>query len=110
MDTQYETLFAAARRAGAELARTDDATLSRAVVKAAALLRENTERLLAANALDLAAMAADSPLRDRLRLTPERIAGIASDMESVRSAYRSASWAWSARRAPTSRPTSFHSR
>ncbi len=83
MDTQYETLFAAARRAGAELARTDDATLSRAVVKAAALLRENTERLLAANALDLAAMAADSPLRDRLRLTPERIAGIASDMESV---------------------------
>lgn len=74
MDTQYETLFAAARRAGAELARTDDATLSRAVVKAAALLRENTESLLAANALDLAAMAADSPLRDRLRLTPERIA------------------------------------
>lgn len=43
MDTQYETLFAAARRAGAELARTDDATLSRAVVKAAALLRENTK-------------------------------------------------------------------
>lgn len=83
MDTQYETLFAAARRAGAELARTDNATLSRTVVKAAALLRENTERLLAANALDLAAMAADSPLRDRLRLTPERIAGIASDMESV---------------------------
>ena len=83
MDTQYETRFAAARRAGTELARTDDATLSRAVVKAAALLRENTEKLLAANALDLAAMAADSPLRDRLRLTPERIAGIASDMESV---------------------------
>ncbi|WP_064974312.1 glutamate-5-semialdehyde dehydrogenase [Alistipes provencensis] len=83
MDTQYETRFAAARRAGTELARTDDATLSRAVVRAAALLRENTEKLLAANALDLAAMAADSPMRDRLRLTPERIAGIASDMESV---------------------------
>ncbi len=28
-------------------------------------------------------MAADSPMRDRLRLTPERIAGIAADMESV---------------------------
>ena len=83
MDTTYETLFAAARRAGTELARTDTATLSRAIVKAAALLRENAEKLLAANARDLEAMAADSPLRDRLRLTPERIAGIASDMESV---------------------------
>lgn len=80
---EYNTIFAAARRAGTELARTDAERLGRAIVRAAALLRENTEKLLAANALDLAAMAADSPMRDRLRLTPERIASIASDMESV---------------------------
>ena len=83
MDTKYETLFAAARRAGTELARTDAATLGRAVTTAARLLRTHADSLLEANALDLVAMAADSPLRDRLRLTPERIAGIASDMEAV---------------------------
>lgn len=80
---EYNTIFAAARRAGTELARTDTQRLGRAIVRAAALLRENTGKLLAANALDLEAMAADSPMRDRLRLTPERIASIASDMESV---------------------------
>lgn len=80
---EYDTIFAAARRAGTELARTDTQRLGRAIVRAAALLRENTGKLLSANALDLEAMAADSPMRDRLRLTPERIASIASDMESV---------------------------
>ena len=80
---EYDTIFAAARRAGTELARTDTQRLGHAIVRAAALLRENTGKLLAANALDLEAMAADSPMRDRLRLTPERIASIASDMESV---------------------------
>lgn len=80
---EYDTIFAAARRAGTELARTDTQCLGRAIVRAAALLRENTGKLLSANALDLEAMAADSPMRDRLRLTPERIASIASDMESV---------------------------
>lgn len=80
---EYDTIFAAARRAGTELARTDTQRLGRAIVRAAALLRENTGKLLSANALDLEAMATDSPMRDRLRLTPERIASIASDIESV---------------------------
>ena len=80
---EYNTIFAAARRAGTLLARTDTDRLGRVILRAAALLRTNTEKLLAANALDLEAMAADSPMRDRLKLTPERIASIASDMESV---------------------------
>ena len=80
---EYDTIFAAARRAGNELALVDAGRLSRTVAKAAALLRENTEKVLAANALDLEAMDADSPMRDRLRLTTERIASIAADMESV---------------------------
>ena len=62
----------------------DAGRFGRTVVKAAALLRENAGKMLAANALDLEAMDADSPMRDRLRLTAERIASIASDMESVR--------------------------
>ena len=83
MDTKYKVMFEAARRAGAELARTDTDRLSRAIVQAARLLKTHTTELLEANALDLAAMAADSPMRDRLQLTPERISGIAADMESV---------------------------
>ena len=38
---EYDTIFAAARRAGNELALVDAGRLSRTVVKAAALLREN---------------------------------------------------------------------
>ena len=80
---EYDMIFAAARRAGNELALVDAGRLSRTVVKAAALLRVNAGKVLAANALDLEAMDADSPMRDRLRLTAERIASIAADMESV---------------------------
>lgn len=80
---EYTTLFEAARRAGTLLARTDPERLSRTVVTAARLLREHSAEVLEANALDLEAMPADSPMRDRLRLTPERIVSIASDMESV---------------------------
>ena len=80
---EYDTIFVAARRAGNELALVDAGRLSRTVAKAAALLRENAGKVLAATALDLAAMDADSPMRDRLRLTAERIASIAADMESV---------------------------
>ena len=53
---EYDTIFAAARRAGNELALVDAGRLSRTVVKAAALLRENAGKVLAANALDLEAM------------------------------------------------------
>ena len=38
---EYDTIFAAARRAGNELALVDAGRLSRTVAKAAALLREN---------------------------------------------------------------------
>lgn len=42
-----------------------------------------TDRILAENAQDLAKMPEDNPMYDRLKLTPERIAGIASDMRHV---------------------------
>lgn len=83
MEANYEKLFVAARRAGAALGTTDAARLRRTVERAARLLREGQARLLEANARDLEAMAADSPLRDRLLLTGARIDAIASDMKSV---------------------------
>ncbi len=43
----------------------------------------NTDKILNANALDLAKMERENPLYDRLLLTAERIEGIASDMRSV---------------------------
>lgn len=39
--------------------------------------------MLEANARDIEAMPASSPMLDRLRLTPERIDAIASDMEAI---------------------------
>lgn len=48
-------------------------------------LEANAPALLAANALDLARMDPSNPLYDRLQLTPERLAGIASDMRHVAS-------------------------
>ncbi len=43
----------------------------------------NTDKILSANALDLAKMERENPLYDRLLLTAERIESIASDMRSV---------------------------
>lgn len=83
METNYRALFEAARRAGTALSNTPVERLASAVRTAAGLLRTHTDEILAANAEDLAAMDPASPLCDRLRLTPERIAGIAADMESV---------------------------
>ena len=80
---EYESLFKAARQAGTLLAETETERLGRTLMHAAQLLRTHTPRLLEANARDLEAMAPDSPLRDRLRLTLERIAAIADDMEAV---------------------------
>lgn len=80
---EYDTIFAAARRAGNELALVDAGRLSRTVVKAAALLRENAGKVLAANAIDLEAMDARFTHARPPRLTAERIASIAADMESV---------------------------
>ncbi len=80
---EYESLFKAARQAGTLLAETETERLGRTLMHAAQLLRTHTPRLLEANARDIEAMPASSPMLDRLRLTPERIGSIASDMEAV---------------------------
>ena len=80
---EYESLFKAARKAGTALADVEPQRLGRILQHAARLLRGHTPALLEANARDIEAMPASSPMLDRLRLTPERISSIASDMEAV---------------------------
>ena len=60
-----------------------DQTVSQVLREVASALRDATEAILTANQLDLVRMCPDNPKYDRLKLTPERIDGIASDMENV---------------------------
>ena len=79
----YESLFKAARKAGTALTDVEPERLGRILQHAARLLRGHTPALLEANARAIEAMPASSPMLDRLRLTPERIDAIASDMEAI---------------------------
>ena len=79
-------LARAGRAAQALLARLSDAEKSAALLSAARALREDEGAILAANARDIAAGEANgltSALLDRLRLTPERLAGIADAVAQV---------------------------
>lgn len=60
-----------------------DETISQILREVASALRNATDDILKANAEDLARMSPDNPKYDRLKLTPDRIAGIAADMENV---------------------------
>ena len=60
-----------------------DETISQILREVASALRDAADTILAANAKDLARMSPDNPKYDRLKLTPDRIAGIAADMENV---------------------------
>ena len=82
--TTREILYKASE-ATASLRMLSDETVSEVLREVASGLREATDAILAANAKDLARMSPDNPKYDRLKLTPERIAGIASDMENVAS-------------------------
>ena len=57
--------------------------ISAVLAKVSARLVEKTDYILAENALDLARMEPANPDYDRLKLTAERVAGIASDMLAV---------------------------
>ena len=78
-----KTLLHKAAEAVVSLQMVSDSQVSSVLRDAASGLREATDSILAANALDLARMNPDNPKYDRLKLTPERIDGIASDMENV---------------------------
>jgi glutamate-5-semialdehyde dehydrogenase len=75
-----------ARAASRIMAKTDTATKNNALIKIADLIIESQEKLLEANALDLAAGEAnglDAALLDRLELTPARIEAMAEGLHQV---------------------------
>lgn len=78
-----KTLLHKASEAAASLQMISDSQVSDVLRDVAKGLRAATDDIIVANALDLSRMNPENPKYDRLKLTPERIDGIASDMENV---------------------------
>lgn len=76
-------IFQAAKEASRLVALLTDEQRNQILHAVADAIVANTDKLLAANAEDLAKMDKTNPLYDRLQLTEERLAGIASDMRNV---------------------------
>ena len=77
--------FEAAAKAARQVALISDADRNLLLNTLADALESASEALLEANAKDLARMEASSPLYDRLKLSKERLEGIAADMRNVAS-------------------------
>ena len=75
--------FEAAKKAAAQVALLSDADRVAALEAVADAICTRGAELLSANAEDLARMDPSNPLYDRLKLTPERLEGIAADMRQV---------------------------
>ena len=75
--------FEAAKRGAAQVALIPDAERAAALEAVADAILAHSAEILSANAEDLARMDPQNPLYDRLKLSPERLEGIASDMRHV---------------------------
>ncbi|RPI57269.1 MAG: glutamate-5-semialdehyde dehydrogenase [Acidobacteria bacterium] len=73
---------AGAKAAAVQLARVDTALKNRALAAIATAIRARETEILAANAQDVSNASPRIEI-DRLRLTPERVAGMARDVEAV---------------------------
>lgn len=80
---KYTDLFAKVKKASADLSLLDDAKRNSVIRRLADLLEKNENTLLEANKKDLEKMEEANPLYDRLKLTSDRIKGIASDLRHV---------------------------
>lgn len=78
-------IFERARTASRRLALLDTDAIDRVLRAVADCIGPNTDKILAQNALDLDLMDCDDPRYDRLKLTPERLRGIAGDIRNVAS-------------------------
>ena len=76
-------IFERVKRASKSLALLTDAQRNEILNAVADAILNNQERILAANAEDLAKMSKENPLYDRLQLTEKRLADIAADMRNV---------------------------
>lgn len=75
--------FQRTKDASRQLAMLDNDTRNRVLTTVAHAIRQQKERLLQANALDLTRMDKSNPLYDRLLLSEARLDAIAGDMEHV---------------------------
>ena len=80
---ELKETFERVKRASKTLALLSDAHRNDILNAVADAIVNNQDRLLAANAQDLAKMSKDNPLYDRLQLTVSRLEGIAADMRNV---------------------------
>jgi glutamate-5-semialdehyde dehydrogenase len=78
-----KNLFEAAKRVSTQVALIPDDRRAAALEAVADAILAHSADILSANAEDLARMDPQNPLYDRLKLTPERLEGIASDMRHV---------------------------
>jgi len=80
---KLENTFKQVKRASKSLALLSDQQRNEILLAVADAIIHHKERILKANAEDLAKMAKENPLYDRLQLTDSRLEGIASDMRNV---------------------------
>ena len=78
-----EEIFQASRDASIDLALLNNDTINKVLLAVADKAIQETESILAANAKDLARMDPANPMYDRLKLTKERMEGIAGDTRNV---------------------------
>jgi len=83
--SNLEEQFQKVKRASKSLALLTDQQRNEILLAVAKAIIDNKERILEANAKDLAKMEKDNPLYDRLQLTESRLEGIAADMRNVAS-------------------------
>ncbi len=81
--TDYSAYFTATQQASRALATTAPAAIDAVLRDLAEALLAYADFVLAENAKDLARMPATDPRHDRLRLTPERLRGMAQDLRNV---------------------------
>ena len=82
---QLEETFKKVKRACKSLALLSDQQRNEMLLAVADAIIDQQDRILAANAADLAKMDQKNPLYDRLQLTEKRLADIAGDMRNVAS-------------------------
>ena len=80
---QLKETFERVKRASKSLALLTDSQRNDILLAVADAILQQQERILKANAEDLAKMSKDNPLYDRLQLTAIRLEGIAADMRNV---------------------------
>jgi len=79
----YNKLFKTTAVAARSLALLDEETINKVLLLLSERIVVREKEILAANAEDLERMSCDDPKYDRLKLTSQRIQGIASDMVNV---------------------------